>query len=81
MNRICPPSNYTLVSFTIERKRPGTFTLWEYHRHEGETSYCAGSDQYPRLAWDELLDLLVVLADSRRPGMHPEGWTQEELDL
>lgn len=81
MNIICPPDNYQCVALTIERTGPGTFTLWEYHRHENSVSYCNAGDQYPRLTWDEALDLMATLAEARRPGMHPAGWEQVELAL
>lgn len=79
MTTVCPPLNYAAVALTVMKDRDGYYQLHEHHRHEGENCYCPLYDTYRRLSWDELIELMAILADARRPGMHPAGWEQLPL--
>lgn len=76
MTIICEPANYDACAMTVTRKSAGRYVLDAHHRHEGSKSYCPNSERYDDLTWMELLDVMLVVADGRRPGMHPAGWEQ-----
>lgn len=79
MSDICPPENYRAVSVSVERSAPGNYRVQEHHAHDGARSWCPDSSTYQNLTWEEALDVMGACMDSRRPGMHPEGWEQRTL--
>lgn len=76
---ICEPSNYDVVTLTVQRTGRGSYRVVAAHRHEGAKSYCPNSELYDDLSWGETEDVALVILEGRRPGMHPDGWEQQPL--
>lgn len=81
MSTICEPEPYESCTITVQRSSPGSYTVYEAHRHRGARAHCPLQDQYTNLMWDEACELAATLLDARRPGMHPAGWEQLGLEL
>jgi hypothetical protein len=78
MKKACDPTPYLWLHFSIHRYRNG-YLLSTTHTHEGSPHNPCGPEDYERLSWNELQDLMEVLSEERRPGTHPHGWEQLRL--
>lgn len=75
MDHRCPPTQYTRLTFAVERPGAGVFTLVAAHYHPLDLAPCS-TELYGPLSWSELLDLVLTICEERRPGTSPAGWEQ-----